>query len=74
MRKLRKLSNGAHYIIRANGCNMPEQWSTEEKAIAQAQDMIADGYDCTVAMIVKSGTEQTATTIWPTTGRCYSLD
>lgn len=74
MRKLRKLKNGAHYIVRTNGCNMPEQWGSEDKAIAQAQGMIEDGYECTVVMVVKSGTEQTATTVWPTTGLCYSLD
>jgi hypothetical protein len=74
MRKLRNLKNGVHHIVKANGCLMPERWSTEDKAIAQAQDMIADGYDCIVVMVVKSGTEQTATTVWPAIGQCYSLD
>lgn len=73
MRKSRKLSNGSHYIVCANGRNMPEHWGSEDKAIAQAKDMIADGYECTVVMVVKSGSEQTATMVWPTVGACYSL-
>lgn len=74
MKKLRYLANGTHYIIRANGCNMPEHWGTENKAIKQAQGMIADGYECSVVMVVKSGTELSATTVWPKVGACYSLD
>lgn len=60
------------YMVKANGAVMPEQYTTETAAIEAAEQMTADGYECSVVLVSRSGTEKSQMQVWPTSGQMYS--